>query len=72
MQNINGLQNVCYCVSGLAFRNDECGFDFLREIGVFHKVWSVLCCTGFFFKYFNRELSFDKMILLWIDDLRIE
>ena len=56
--DINRLQNMCYCVSGWAFSNYECGFDFLREIGVFYKIRGVL--YFFFVKYFNRELFFNQ------------
>ena len=46
-----------------ACRNCEYNFDFPREIGVFHEIWSVLSCTGLFVKYFNRELWLKKIII---------
>ena len=35
-------QNVCYFVSWLALPKCEYNFDFLRKIGVFYEIWSVL------------------------------
>ena len=59
-RDINKLNNMEYCVYGLVFRSTEYGFDFPREIGVFYGIWGLLRCTGFFAKYFNRELLCKK------------
>ena len=56
LRNINRLQNMCSCFSGLAFRNFEYGFDFPREIGVFCNIWGGLYL--FLCEIFKRELLF--------------
>ena len=55
---INKLQNMCYCFCLLAFRYCRHPFDFLREVGVFYEIWSVLC--WFICEVVNRELWFEK------------
>ena len=57
-RNIDGLQNICYCVSGLVFRNCGYGLDFPGESDVFYEIGGVLCGIGFFVKCFNREVLF--------------
>ena len=37
-RNINRLQNMCYCVSGLTFPNCGYYFDFPKEISVFYEI----------------------------------
>ena len=56
-QNKNCPCNMCYCVSGLTFRNCEYNIDFPREIGMLLK-YKMFCVTanGFFTKKINREL----------------
>ena len=62
-RNLNGFQNMCYCVSRLAFRNCEYDFDFPSGTGVFCKIRGVFCYTDFFVKYFKRELFNEKILL---------
>ena len=50
-----------YCVSGLAFRNLECGFEFPTETGVFYKTGGVMGCTGFFVNCFNSVVVEQKI-----------
>ena len=75
MLSARGIQigsKTCYCIYGFAFRNCEYKFDSPREIDVFYMMLCVLCCIGFFVKYFKRELWFNKKRLLWFNDLKIE
>ena len=59
-----------YCVYWLVFRSTEYGFDFPKEIGVFYGMRGMLCCIGFFVRYFNRELLFKKKRRLWLNNLQ--
>ena len=68
--NTNRLQNMCYYVSGLVFRNCEYNSDFLREreIGVSYDIWSVLC--WFLCEIFNRDFLFfsQKLVVYWLEE----
>ena len=57
-RNKSRFQNMCYCFSGLAFRNCGYNFGFLRETGVFCEIWIVLC--WFRCEMFDSELWFEE------------
>ena len=57
-RNVNRLQNMCSCVSTLAFW--YCEYNISREIGVFYEIWSVFCCVDFFVKYVTELCVWER------------
>ena len=48
LRNINRLQNICYCFSGLAFRNCGCNYDYQRELLMCYVKYEVCCVVLLF------------------------